>query len=276
MKKKLICTLLAYALVLCAASAAVPGVTAHACNVITNGPNIKDNPNVYNNIIDNSGVNTGNTTISSGITINNNNISLGGVAPSIVDPRCLPDVYNGAEPYDGPELWDDGFVSRWKVWVERTRSEDNEKLDKIVMDLVPVDEGLLEEYKSYYEDFTDWDAEGALFYAPAGGFYTNQVSARLYEFIDHHRNGGHCTIEVGLFTERYAAPEGPVYYEHRAFEESSIDYDLAFYAGDLKVLVDKEYAKADLNFAARPDGKGGWEIILKDLDGNDVGYSIVN
>ena len=270
MKKKLICTLLAYALVLCAASAAFPGVTAHASNVITNGPNINDNHDIYNNIVDNSGVNLGNTTISTDITINNNNISLSGGVAGIVDPLFLPKVY------DGPELWDDGFASRWKVWVERTRSEDNEKLDKIVMDLVPVDEGLLEEYKSYYEDFTDWDAEGALFYAPADGFYTNQVSARLYEFIDHHRNGGHCTIEVGLFTERYAAPEGPVYYEHRAFEQSSIDYELAFYVGDLKLLVDKEYAKADLNFAARTDGKGGWEIILKDLDGNDVGYSIVN
>ena len=63
-------------------------------------------------------------------------------------------------------------------------------------------------YVLYPGIFYGWDAEGALFYAPADGFYTEQVNARLYEFIDHHRSGG-------------------------------------------------------------------WEIILKDLDGNDVGYSIV-
>ncbi len=69
-------------------------------------------------------------------------------------------------------------------------------------------------------------------------------------------------------------PAGTVYYEHEALD-SELDFSLRLRIGELKILLPEEYTKQDFSFAARPDGSGGYKIILKDADGNDIEYTVV-
>ncbi|MBQ8216964.1 MAG: hypothetical protein IJZ91_03275, partial [Oscillospiraceae bacterium] len=132
-----------------------------------------------------------------------------------------------------------------------------------------------EDYLRKFQDTTGWEDEDVSLYAPAGGFFTGQVHARLADFEKEHVYGGSSTVEIGLIDEGYNAPTGAVYYEHKAFEESDVNYALVLRVGELRIEVSADYTKSDFNFAARPDGSGGWEIVLKDADGNDIEYTVV-
>lgn len=227
MKKKLICTLLVFALVLCAVPIAFPGLS--------------------------------NTLVAAAYDCVNENGGLPVVEPAAEEPdEILP-----------------GWFIRYFVWVERDRDENGVKDDKIVMELIPVDEEQEEEYLQKLKDFSGWDVEEAYLYSPAGGFFTNQVHARLQDFEVEHFNGGNSTVEVGLIDAKYNTPEGAVYYEHKAFAEHDVNYGLVLRVGELKVQVSEDYTKADFTFAAKPDGSGGWEIVLKDAEGNNIDYTLI-
>ena len=245
MKKKLISTLLIFALVICLSTLAFPGTTnfAHAEDYGGNTP-----------IIDYGG-NTP-TTGNENPSQNDNSVASGTIAQE--------------EEENGP-----GYFIRYFVWVERGRDEDGLRNDKIIMELIPVEEEDKEEYMRKLKAFSGWEVDEAALYSPADGFFTGQVQARLADFELEHYYGGKSTIEIGLIDEAYNATEAPVYYEHKALADSSINYTLVLRVGELKLEVAEQFTKADFTFAAKPDGSGSWEIILRDADGNDIEYKLV-
>lgn len=245
MKKKIISSLLVMVLLLCAVPVAFPGVGnfAYACeNTIGCDCHLTANPSDE---------------------------------PS-PDPSI--EVQGSTEE---PEFEDPAWYSSNKmfVWVSRGRDAEGVRDDKIVMELLPVSDEQKEEYLNKYKEFSGWDDEDVFLYSPAEGFFTNQVDARLVEFNDQHRYGGKSSIEVGLLVgqenRQYVDPNGPIYYGHKAFNASELDYTLVLRVGELKIELPAEYSKADFTFAAKPDGNGGWDIILRDADGNDIEYTII-
>jgi len=237
MKKKLICTLLVFALVLCAVPVAFPSLSGEA----------------YAHVLDNG--------LWCGVT----NCPIG--AQPDAEPRQEDD-----EPLD-----ESGYYKRLFVWVERTRDDSGEKRDYVKMELTPVEEDQQEEYLRRFKDFTGWEEDESLrLYAPSSGFYNVQLLGHVAKFEADHYYSGYTVVEVGLIDERFNVPAGTVYYEHGAIEaDESTPFRLSLRLGEYRIMLPEEYALKDFTFAAKPDGSGGWEIILKDLDGNNIEYSVV-
>ena len=239
MKKKLICTLLVFALVLCAVPVVFPSLStalvanAQGTNCSTCGKHLPD------------------CTCSSGAG--------GG---------------GGATDSDDPAY---GYYKRLFVWVNRTRDAEGVKADYVKMELTPVDEDQQEEYLRRFKDFTGWEEDETLrLYAPSSGFHNVQLLGHLAKFEAEHYYSGYSIVEVGLIDEKFNVPEGPVYYEHGAIEaDESTPFSLSLRLGEYRIMLPDEYYNQAFTFAAKPDGDGGWEIILKDLDGNNSEYSVI-
>lgn len=239
MKKKIITALLVVALIFCISPIAYPGLATNlvAMAECTCGPG-----GYCGDGCSNGGSNSGNS---------------GGKI---------------AEP-DSEEA--SGWYIRYFVWVERNRLADGSKDDRIIMELLPVSTKLQEEYTRKFEDFSGWNDESPLLFAPADGFFTSQAEARLFDFWQEHDEGDKLTLKVGLIDSEYDDPSGAVYYEHKPLKEERIDYALQLYAGELCIEVPEDYTKAEFTFAARPDSNGAWEIILRDANGNDISYELI-
>ena len=235
MKKKLISTLLVFALVLCAVPVAFP-IVSYALAACPDGSACHQEG----------------------------------------CPRCFPSAAGGggAEENEDPEY---GYYKRLFVWVERTRDDSGEKRDYVKMELTPVEEDQQEEYLRRFKDFTGWEEDESLrLYAPSSGFHNVQLLGHVAKFEADHYYSGYTVVEVGLIDERFNVPEGPVYYEHGAIEaDESTPFRLSLRLGEYRIMLPEEYALKDFTFAAKPDGSGGWDIILKDLDGNNIEYSVV-
>lgn len=178
-------------------------------------------------------------------------------------------------PSDEEEPNPDSWFQRLFVWVERGRDAEGQKDDRVKMEFTPVEEGDEAEYLEYYKDFTGWDDEPVYLYYPAENWLSVQAMGHLERFDADHYYGGKSSLEMGFIDSNYAVPEGPVYYRHEGFEDIGLEYDLMLRIGEYVIDIPAEYATSAFTFAARPDGSGGYEIILKDADGNDIEYTVV-
>lgn len=239
MKKKLISTLLVFALVLCAVPVAFPTLSTKAFACVGDTP--------------------------------------------CGDPNC-PDKNPGGGGGGGFGVADGesddpayGYHKRLFVWVHRTRDTEGVKADYVKMELTPVDEDQQEEYLRRFKDFTGWEEDETLrLYAPSSGFHNVQLLGHLAKFEAEHYYSGYSIVEVGLIDEKFNVPEGPVYYEHGAIETEDVSpFSLSLRLGEYRIMLPDEYYNQAFTFAAKPDGDGGWEIILKDLDGNNIEYSVI-
>jgi len=226
MKKKLITTLLVFALVLCAVPIAFPSLSTQA--------------------------------------------SAHWIYPGIwctEHPSPVPDEKD-------PES---GYYKRLYVWVERTRDAEGVEADYVKMELVPVDEENKAEYLERYKDFTGWDEDESLrLYSPSRNWLNVQLLGHVARFETEHYYGGYTIVEIGLIDENFNAASGTVYYEHGAIEaDENTPFSLSLRLGEYRIMLPDEYSLKDFSFAAKPDGNGGWEIILKDAEGGNIDYTVV-
>lgn len=235
MKKKLISTLLVFALVLCAVPVAFP-IISYARECPTPGSDC-------------------------------------GYSDCIIHHPPAADVVGGGTEED-PAY---GYYKRLYVWVERTRDADGVKADYVKMELVPVDEEEKAEYLERYKDFTGWDEDETLrLYSPSRNWLNVQLLGHVEKFESEHYYGGYTVVEIGLIDENLDPASGTVYYEHKGIEaDESSPFRLSLRLGEYRIMLPEEYSLKDFSFAAKPDGNGGWDIILKDAEGGNIDYTVL-